>query len=104
MFMLCPSQFDTDFKKKFLTLNGIYIISSFFVSFPGWFRAILPKTALRVEEESWNAYPYTKTRYTCPFIEKFSLEVETKYLPDAGHQDNVFNLSSAEAKSRYIGQ
>ncbi|XP_041457036.1 protein retinal degeneration B-like [Lytechinus variegatus] len=69
---------------------------------PGWFRAILPKTALRVEEESWNAYPYTKTRYTCPFIEKFSLEVETKYLPDAGHQDNVFNLSSAEAKSRYI--
>lgn len=74
------------------------------MSFPGWFRAILPKTALRVEEESWNAYPYTKTRYTCPFIEKFSLEVETKYLPDAGHQDNVFNLSSAEAKSRYIGQ
>ncbi|XP_071487163.1 protein retinal degeneration B-like [Diadema antillarum] len=69
---------------------------------PGWFRAILPKTALRVEEESWNAYPYTKTRYTCPFIEKFSLEVETKYLPDAGHQDNVFNLSSAEAKSRFI--
>ena len=72
--------------------------------FSGWFRAILPKTALRVEEESWNAYPYTKTRYTCPFIEKFSLEVETKYLPDAGQQDNVFNLSSAEAKSRFIGE
>ncbi|XP_038055386.1 protein retinal degeneration B-like isoform X2 [Patiria miniata] len=69
---------------------------------PGWFRAILPKTALRVEEESWNAYPYTKTRYTCPFVEKFSVEVETKYFPDAGHQDNVFNLPTAEWKSRLI--
>ncbi|XP_071789761.1 membrane-associated phosphatidylinositol transfer protein 1-like isoform X2 [Asterias amurensis] len=69
---------------------------------PGWFRAILPKTALRVEEESWNAYPYTKTRYTCPFVEKFSVEVETKYFPDAGHQENVFNLPSAESKSRLI--
>uniref|UniRef100_A0A3Q3XF91 Phosphatidylinositol transfer protein N-terminal domain-containing protein n=1 Tax=Mola mola TaxID=94237 RepID=A0A3Q3XF91_MOLML len=29
---------------------------------PSWFRAILPKAALRVEEESWNAYPYTRTR------------------------------------------
>lgn len=29
---------------------------------PGWFRAILPKAALRVVEESWNAYPYTRTR------------------------------------------
>ncbi|XP_022102141.1 membrane-associated phosphatidylinositol transfer protein 1-like isoform X2 [Acanthaster planci] len=69
---------------------------------PGWFRAILPKTALRVEEESWNAYPYTKTRYTCPFVEKFSVEVETKYFPDAGHQENVFNLPTAECKSRLV--
>lgn len=29
---------------------------------PGWFRALLPKAALQVEEESWNAYPYTRTR------------------------------------------
>lgn len=29
---------------------------------PGWFRSILPKAALRVVEESWNAYPYTRTR------------------------------------------
>lgn len=29
---------------------------------PSWFRSILPKAALRVEEESWNAYPYTRTR------------------------------------------
>lgn len=29
---------------------------------PSWFRALLPKAALQVEEESWNAYPYTRTR------------------------------------------
>lgn len=29
---------------------------------PSWFRSILPKAALRVVEESWNAYPYTRTR------------------------------------------
>ncbi|GFS12940.1 membrane-associated phosphatidylinositol transfer protein 1, partial [Elysia marginata] len=63
---------------------------------PGWFRAILPKSALRVEEEAWNAYPYTKTRFKCPFIEKFLLEVETRYIDDAGDQDGVFSLSKSE--------
>ncbi|XP_019327575.1 PREDICTED: membrane-associated phosphatidylinositol transfer protein 1, partial [Aptenodytes forsteri] len=63
---------------------------------PSWFRALLPKAALQVEEESWNAYPYTRTRYTCPFVEKFSIEIETYYRPDAGQQTNVFNLSAAE--------
>uniref|UniRef100_A0A3Q2XDB6 Phosphatidylinositol transfer protein, membrane-associated 2 n=1 Tax=Hippocampus comes TaxID=109280 RepID=A0A3Q2XDB6_HIPCM len=34
---------------------------------PSWFCSILPQAALRVEEESWNAYPYTRTRRTtCP--------------------------------------
>lgn len=69
---------------------------------PGWFRAILPKSALRVEEEAWNAYPYTKTRYRCPFVEKFYLEIETKYLNDGGERDNVFNLGNSEMKDRII--
>lgn len=33
---------------------------------PSWFRSILPKAALRVVEESWNAYPYTRTRWGFP--------------------------------------
>ncbi|KAK3581976.1 hypothetical protein CHS0354_003237 [Potamilus streckersoni] len=69
---------------------------------PGWFRAILPKSALLVEEEAWNAYPYTKTRYKCPFVEKFVLEIETKYLNDGGEQENIFNLSPAELKERVL--
>ncbi|XP_076263380.1 retinal degeneration B isoform X4 [Rhynchophorus ferrugineus] len=69
---------------------------------PGWIKGILPKTALMVEEEAWNAYPYTKTRYTCPFVEKFYLEIETYYFPDNGHQDNVFHLTGSDLRNRIV--
>ncbi|XP_044190074.1 membrane-associated phosphatidylinositol transfer protein 2-like isoform X1 [Thunnus albacares] len=69
---------------------------------PSWFCAILPQAALRVEEESWNAYPYTRTRYTCPFVEKFSIDIETYYKPDTGNQGDVFNMSSAEKRLRTV--
>ncbi|XP_028312338.1 membrane-associated phosphatidylinositol transfer protein 2-like isoform X7 [Gouania willdenowi] len=77
---------------------------------PSWFRSILPKAALRVEEESWNAYPYTRTsgyyytsfRYTCPFVEKFSIDIETYYKPDTGNQVDVFNMSAADTRQRSI--
>ncbi|XP_067933017.1 protein retinal degeneration B-like [Watersipora subatra] len=69
---------------------------------PNWFRAILPKSALRVEEEAWNAYPYTKTVLKCPFIEKFSITIETVYHQDSGTQENVFNLSQAQLRSRTV--
>ncbi|GIY96481.1 protein retinal degeneration B [Caerostris extrusa] len=69
---------------------------------PSWFKALLPKSALTAEEEAWNAYPYTKTRYTSPFVEKFFIEIETKYIDDAGVQDNVFNLSGSEMRNRSV--
>lgn len=69
----------------------------------GWFRAILPKSALQVSEEAWNAYPYTKTIYRCPFIDKFMLEIETRYLDDGGETENIFNLSASELKNRIVG-
>ncbi|XP_054612389.1 membrane-associated phosphatidylinositol transfer protein 2 [Dunckerocampus dactyliophorus] len=69
---------------------------------PSWFCSILPQAALRVEEESWNAYPYTRTRYTCPFVEKFSIDIETYYMPDTGNQVDIFNLSSAEKRQRTV--
>ncbi|NWR81603.1 PITM1 protein, partial [Centropus unirufus] len=42
------------------------------------------------------------SRYTCPFVEKFSIEIETFYRPDAGQQTNVFNLSAAEKRQRIL--
>ncbi|KAL1140219.1 hypothetical protein AAG570_000151 [Ranatra chinensis] len=69
---------------------------------PGWLKSLLPKSALSVEEEAWNAYPYTKTRYTCPFVEKFLLEIETYYFGDNGHQENVFNLTGSDLRNRIV--
>ncbi|XP_055861562.1 protein retinal degeneration B-like isoform X1 [Biomphalaria glabrata] len=84
--------------------NGQYTYKIYHIGshLPGWFRAILPKSALRVEEEAWNAYPYTKTRYKCPFIEKFLLEVETKYHNDSGEDDSVFSLSKSDKALRTV--
>ena len=53
---------------------------------------------------AWNAYPYTKTIYTCPFIEKFSIEIETRYLNEGGEEENIFNLSPAELRNRVVGK
>ncbi|XP_077164364.1 membrane-associated phosphatidylinositol transfer protein 2 isoform X5 [Paroedura picta] len=84
--------------------NGQYTHKVYHIGMhiPSWFRSILPKAALRVEEESWNAYPYTRTRYTCPFVEKFSIDIETYYITDSGEQPNVFNLSPAEKRQTIL--
>lgn len=47
--------------------------------------------------------PFYCSRYTCPFVEKFSIDIETYYKPDSGDQANVFNLSSAEKRQRMLG-
>ncbi|WKX98484.1 hypothetical protein Q1695_013847 [Nippostrongylus brasiliensis] len=77
----------------------IYHIGS---KIPVWIRSILPTSALEAHEEAWNAYPYTKTRYSTPMMDRFSLEVETIYFNDPGTQNNVFNLSAEELKSRIV--
>ena len=69
---------------------------------PTWVRSILPTTALVVEEEAWNAYPYAKTRWKCPLVEKLLLECETYYTPDGGHQDNIFQLNEEEKRGRVV--
>lgn len=59
---------------------------------------------MKIEEEAWNAYPYTKTRYRCPFIERFILEVETCYQADFGTQENIFQLKPQEIEQRVVGE
>jgi len=60
---------------------------------PGWVSSFLSKGAFAVKECSWNAYPYTKTKFTISSFEKFSILIETRFLSDAGTAENVFNLS-----------
>ena len=69
---------------------------------PAWVKSLLTTTALIVEEEAWNAYPYAKTRWKCPLVPKLSLECETYYTPDGGHQDNIFQLNNDELRERTV--
>ncbi|KAL3123119.1 hypothetical protein niasHT_005052 [Heterodera trifolii] len=69
---------------------------------PLWIRNVLPSSALEAHEEAWNAYPCTRTRYSCPLISHFNVEVDTKYLDDAGTSENVFELSNGELKNRTV--
>lgn len=60
---------------------------------PKFLRAILPKNALILEEESWNAFPYTKTIYTNLWLkERFNLVIESFHAEGAGTLDNVCNF------------
>ena len=69
----------------------------------GWLRAIVPKSAVTVDEEAWNAYPYTKTIYRCQLLANFSIEIETRYFDDHGQQQNVFALAGRELHDRVVG-
>lgn len=47
---------------------------------------------------------FSSFRYTCPFVEKFSIDIETYYKPDTGNQVDVFNMSLAEKRQRTVGK
>lgn len=58
---------------------------------------------MEAHEEAWNAYPFTKTRYSCPGFDKLSVDIETLYRDDTGTNENIFQLSKYELKNRIIG-
>jgi len=67
---------------------------------PGWLLSIAPTSALTIDEKAWNAYPYCKTIYSCPFLgDRFSITIETRYEPDAGTQSNVFKQSEGDSST-----
>uniref|UniRef100_A0A1I7XSK6 DDHD domain-containing protein n=1 Tax=Heterorhabditis bacteriophora TaxID=37862 RepID=A0A1I7XSK6_HETBA len=65
----------------------IYHIGS---KIPVWIRSVLPTSALEAHEEGWNAYPITKTRYSNPMMDRFSVEVETIYCNDADEDPKLY--------------
>jgi len=70
---------------------------------PSWIKAITPTTALQVEEKAWNAYPYCKTIYSCPFLgERFSITIVTRYLPDGGDSQNALGLTEQQLNERVV--
>ncbi|XP_060116872.1 cytoplasmic phosphatidylinositol transfer protein 1-like [Heteronotia binoei] len=57
---------------------------------PSWARAVTPRI-FYITEKAWNYYPYTITEYTCSFLPKFSIYIETKYEDNCGDNPNIFH-------------
>ncbi|KAG0602401.1 hypothetical protein M758_10G011800 [Ceratodon purpureus] len=75
---------------------------------PSWLVSLVPKKALMLKEEAWNAYP----RYTtalcmadgmqCPFFNKLRLILETTHIADQGSIDNALSLDAKTIKKRQV--
>ncbi|XP_039596813.1 cytoplasmic phosphatidylinositol transfer protein 1 isoform X1 [Polypterus senegalus] len=68
---------------------------------PSWARAVVPKI-FYVTEKAWNYYPYTVTEYTCSFLPKFSIHIETKYEDNNGSNDHIFDDSESKEVEREV--
>ncbi|KAG6550194.1 hypothetical protein Mapa_008153 [Marchantia paleacea] len=69
---------------------------------PSWLVSLLPKKALILEEEAWNAYPRCTTMLKCPFLSKFKLVVETNHVADRATTENALNLDPKTVKKRQV--
>lgn len=79
--------------------NKTYYLSS---RLPDWFKRILPDSAAKLHEEAWNAYPYSRNRFTNPMLDKLSIEIESRYIDGPPVLENVFNLSKHELMTRSV--
>jgi hypothetical protein len=55
---------------------------------PSWVASWVPNI-FYITEKAWNFYPYTITEYTCSFVPRFSIHIETRYENNSGTTDNV---------------
>ena len=61
---------------------------------PNFVKAVLPSSALVVEEHAWNYFPSTRTVYRSPLLgDRFFMDIATTYLDDAGTTENALNLN-----------
>ncbi|KCV70175.1 hypothetical protein H696_03634 [Fonticula alba] len=70
---------------------------------PKFIAMIAPASALMLEEEAWNCYPYCRTVLTSPFLgERFKLVITTQHLPDQGTTENALSLEDSMLKERKV--
>ncbi|CAH2980857.1 unnamed protein product [Chilo suppressalis] len=68
---------------------------------PYWLQSLIPKV-FYVTEKAWNYYPYTTTEYTCSFIPKFAISIQTRYEDDNGTTENCLGLTAEELEQREV--
>lgn len=71
---------------------------------PGWVKLLAPSSALKLDEESWDAFPCSKTVITNRFFgERFSLTIESRHFDmDKGERENALELSEEVLKKRVV--
>lgn len=71
---------------------------------PGWVKLLAPSSALKLDEESWDAFPSCKTVITNRFFgERFSLTIESKHFDmDKGEKENALELSEEQLAKRVV--
>lgn len=69
---------------------------------PVWLRGFLPKSLSTIKEEAWNAYPYSKNVICTPYMDRFKIEIESKYLVGGTKQSNVFGLDEEQLAERAV--
>ncbi|BET02934.1 unnamed protein product [Nesidiocoris tenuis] len=87
-----PQHGKGQFTEKRIHLNG---------RLPYWLQAVLPNV-FYITEKAWNYYPFTITEYTCSFLPKFSITIQTTYEDNSGTTDNALNLSVEVLKTRTV--
>uniref|UniRef100_A0A915D0J5 Phosphatidylinositol transfer protein N-terminal domain-containing protein n=1 Tax=Ditylenchus dipsaci TaxID=166011 RepID=A0A915D0J5_9BILA len=71
---------------------------------PWFMQKLFPEEAFNILEESWNAFPYTKTVLTNPgyMKEKFHIIIETLHTDEDAILQNALNLSEQVFRKREI--
>lgn len=68
---------------------------------PYWVQSLVTNL-LYIEEKSWNYYPSTITEYSCSFLPKLQIRVETRYEDNTGNTQNAHNISAEELAQRTV--
>lgn len=85
--------FDEDHGDGQITEKRIHLNSRL----PPWAKSFLP--SIYVTETAWNFYPYTITEYTCAWLPRLKILVETRYEDNNGNND-VFSCCSKVKKEQ----
>nr|CAB3264902.1 cytoplasmic phosphatidylinositol transfer protein 1 [Phallusia mammillata] len=73
---------------------------------PSWAKSFFP--SIYITERAWNFYPYTITEYTCPWLPRLHIHVETRYEDNKGtngdftHAKVRDQLSDADFSQREV--
>ncbi|XP_074647774.1 cytoplasmic phosphatidylinositol transfer protein 1-like [Tubulanus polymorphus] len=68
---------------------------------PTWIQGMIPHV-FYITEKAWNFYPYTITEYTCSFIPRFHIHIETRYEDNNGSSENCLTLTEEDLEQREV--